>query len=249
MSAGASSVRVQAATSVGAVRPGPELVRRYIERNLPDDQSPAGVRLSQVGEMQLKAGRWSPFRASQTMAVDRVEFAWHANFRMLPLVSVRVRDWYRAGAGGLAVRLWDVIPIVNAEGDEVARGEAMRYLAELPLVPHAMVANPALRWRVVDESTVEVATCVGPERVAVSLHFDADGDIVAMSAAARERGVGKRAVATPWSGKFGEYREFDGIRVPTKAEVSWVLPDGQFTYFRCRVTNWCVDSAQEGAER
>ena len=249
MSAAASSVTVPTASlRAGGI---PEPVRRYVERNVPADQlGRSAVHFTQVGDMQLKPGRWLPFRAEQDIAVDRVEFAWHANFRAARLVSVRVRDWYRSGVGGLDVRLWGVVPVVRASGEQFARGEAMRYLAELAWAPQAMVTNPALEWRVVDESTVEVATRVARERVAVLLHFDAAGDIVGMSTDARPRMVGKQVVDTPWSGVFGEYREFNGIRLPTIGEVSWLLPDGPFTYFRGRVTGWSVDGdAEDGVRR
>jgi hypothetical protein len=215
----------------------PDIVRHYLERNVP----PAGlnarrVRFSELGEMQLRPGRWSPFLAEQEMDADRVGFTWHATLRAAPLLSVRVRDWYRAGAAGLDVRLWGV-PLVRASGEDVARGEAMRYLAELVWVPQAFVSNRALEWREVDESSVEVATRVGGERVAVTLRFDEAGDIVAMSAD-RPRRVGKEVVDTPWSGAFGNYRELEGVRLPTTGEVSWLLPDGLFTYFRCTLTAW-----------
>jgi uncharacterized protein DUF6544 len=230
-----------------SLRPGlPELVRRYIERNVPvDQQGRSAVHFTQVGEMQLKPGRWLPFRAEQEMAVDRVEFAWRANFRAGPLVSVRVRDWYRSGAGGLDGRLWGVVPVVHANGEQVDRGEAMRYLAELAWAPQAMATNPALEWRQVDESTVEVATRVARERVAMLLHFDAAGDIVGASTEARPRMVGKQVVDAPWSAVLGEYREFNGVRLPATAEVSWLLSDGPFTYFRGRVTGWSADSDAE----
>jgi hypothetical protein len=217
----------------------PELMRRYVERNVPvDEQSGAGVRFTQVGEMQPKPGRWRAFRAKQEIAVDRVEFEWRAVFRMAPLVSLRVRDWYRAGTGGLDGRLWG-IPVVRASGEEVNRGEAIRYLAELPWAPQAIVLNPALSWREIDASTVEVSTVVGRSRVAVSMRFNDQGDIVAGSTASRPRLVGKQVVDTPWSGVFGEYRTFGGVRLPTSAEVSWLLPDGPWTYFRGTVTGWC----------
>jgi hypothetical protein len=229
------------------LRPGvPALVRRYIERNVPADRRVrSAVHFTQVGEMQLKPGRWLPFRAEQEIVVDRVEFAWRARFRAAPLVSVRVQDWYRSGVGGLDGRLWGVVPVVHASGEQVARGEAMRYLAELALAPQAMVANGALEWRPVDESTVEVATRVARERVAVLLHFDAAGDVVCASTDARPRMVGKQVVDTPWSGVFGGYREFDGVRLPASAAVSWLLPDGPFTYFRARVTGWSADGDAE----
>lgn len=116
------------------------------------------------------------------------------------------------------------------------RLRAIRYLSELPWVPHAIVANRELEWRELDAATVEVATRVGAGHVAVHLHFDADGDIVAASVAARPRMVGKRVIDTPWRGRFGEYEVIGGVRVPTTAEVTWDLPEGPFTYFRGKLT-------------
>jgi uncharacterized protein DUF6544 len=219
----------------------PELVSRYVERNVsPGALNLRGVRFDQVGEMQLKPGRWSPFRAEQEMAVDAVGFIWRATFRSAPFVQLRVRDWYRAGAAGLDVRLWGLLPVVHARGRQIARGEAIRYLLELPLAPQALTLNTELEWRTVDESTVEVTTLADGQRVIALLHFDASGDIVAASAEARPRGVGKHVVDTAIRGVYGEYQEFHRVRVPTTAEVSWLLRDGPFTYFRCRITDWSV---------
>ena len=62
--------------------------------------------------------------------------------------------------------------------------------------------------------------------------------IVTRSPSARPRIAGKEVFHNAWSGTFGEYREFDGVRVPTTAEVTWHLPEGPFTYFRGRVTEF-----------
>jgi hypothetical protein len=221
----------------------PDAVRRYVERNVGrDDKVPLRVRLSQVGEMQLKPGRWLPFEASQEISVERVELTWRARFRVVPLVSLGVVDWYRDGEGGLEGRLCGVIPIVRGRGPGFAKGEAMRYLAELPWAPHAIRANRNLEWRELEADAVEVATNVGSERPAVRLYFDATGDVTRASADARPRMVGKRVVDTPFAGRFGNYEVAGGIRVPTTAEVSWELSEGPFTYFRGRLTGLQVDS-------
>jgi hypothetical protein len=223
----------------------PDLVLRYVERNVsPDALNRQRVHFSQQGEMQLKPGRWSPFLAEQEIAADRVEFAWRATFRPVPLVSLQVRDWSRAGVAGLDGRLWGLVRVFHVRGLHVARGEAIRYLVELPLAPQAMAVNTSLEWRTVDEETVEVATLVGTESVVARLHFGASGDIVAASAEQRPRLVGNKVVDTPFRGVFGMYRQFDGVRLPTTAEVSWLLPDGPFTYFRGRITKWSADGGQ-----
>ena len=215
----------------------PSLVQRYVERAVPaGDDVPGRVRLAQSGEMwQKPGGRALSFTAVEELAIGEVAFSWRARFRVAPFFSLRVHDWYRAGEGALEGAVLG-LPVLRSRGPEVTKGEAMRYLAELPWVPHAMAANQELEWRELDDPTVEVATVVASSRLVARLHFDADGDVVASTADARPRAVGKGAVDTPFRGEVGDYRVLGGVRLPTTAEVAWKLPDGWFTYFRGRVT-------------
>jgi hypothetical protein len=108
--------------------------------------------------------------------------------------------------------------------------QAQRYLSELFWAPHAVAANHELRWREVDDRAVEVATTAGPAEVALRFDFDEHGDIAVASTPARARLVGTTTVDTPWRGYVGDFAVLGGIRVPTRAEVGWELPDGPFTY-------------------
>jgi hypothetical protein len=215
----------------------PPLVRRYVERAVsPGDDVPGRVRLEQSGEMWQKPGGPAlRFTAVEELAVGEVAFSWRARFRVARLLALRVHDWYRAGEGALEGRIL-ALPVLRSRGPEVTKGEAMRYLAELPWVPHAMAANPELEWRELDDATVEVAAAVASPRPAVRLHFDPAGDVDATTADDRPRAAGKGAVDTPFRGEFGDYRMLGGVRVPTAAEVAWKLSEGWFTYFRGRVT-------------
>jgi hypothetical protein len=215
----------------------PHAVERYLQRALPSEGPlPQIVRFSQTGEMQLKPGRWLPFDAQQEVRVDRVEFSWRARFRVAPMVGIRVHDWFREGEGALEARLLGLIPVARAAGRETARSEAMRYLAELPWFPHAILGNADLVWRELEPGAVELAASVGDGEAAVTLWFDEAGDIVRASAPDRPRQEGERIVERAWSGTFDDYQELGGVRVPTRAEVAWELPDGLFPYFRGRVT-------------
>jgi hypothetical protein len=220
----------------------PELVRRYVERALPEGEPlPRRLRLTQVGEMRQKPdGRWLPFTAVQEFEVADIAFSWRARFPIVPLVWLSVLDRYDESEGELAVRLWGALTVSRARGPEVDRGEASRYLAELAWVPPAMVANEALEWHELGGGTVEVAAGVGAERLAVQLHFDNAGDITGVYAPARPRRDGKRTIDTPFAGEFSEYRTLAGIRIPTRAEVRWQLPEGPFTYFHGTVTSLVI---------
>jgi hypothetical protein len=224
-------------STLGAAREAPALVRRYLEGVLPPgERFPRTVRITQTGQTWRKPGGHAlPFTAVEEFAVEEVAFSWQAEFPILPLVSMHVLDGYAAGQGRLEARLFG-LPFMRSGGPETAEGEAIRYLSELPWVPHAMTANPELEWSDMDARAVEVATKVGSRRVAVRLEFDETGHIAGASAE-RPRIEGRGIVRRPWTGTFGNFAVVGGVRIPTLGEVRWELPDGPFTYWRGTITS------------
>lgn len=212
----------------------PDLVRRYLSRTLPDaGGTPASVRIAQEGEMWLKPGGHAlRFTAVEELAVDRVTFTWRARFRL----GLRTIDSYTDGEGALEARILG-LRVMRQHGPDLSLGEAMRYLAELPWVPHAMQANRELRWEELDARTVQVSSDVGTRSAAVQLHFDGGGDI-ARASATHPYPQGNTATTMPWSGAFSDYAVLAGVRLPTSAEVQWELPSGPFIYWRGRIASF-----------
>lgn len=213
----------------------PSVVRAAAARAEITGSAPRQVRVKQEGQMWLKpGGRGLRFRATEAFAVDRVAFAWQARFPLLGPLALRVVDGYAGGDGTLEVRLLG-LPLQRQRGPEVVAGEALRYLAELAWAPHALTANRELEWRELGDRRAEVATTVAGERLNVTVEFDADAQIVAVSSADRRRKVGNTWVATPWGGRFGDHRMLGGIRVPSWGEAYWELPE-RYVYWRGTVT-------------
>ena len=215
--------------------PVPAVVRSYVQRAAPG-AAPDLVRLHQRAEMRSGPDdAWRPVSAEQTIQVHEPGFLWLARMRMAPLLPVQILDCYVDGQGYLEARLFGSIPVARAAGPEVSKGELMRYLAELAWAPHAMVRNARLRWREIDSSTIEVSADSpdGPARVRLVFQ---DGDIIGIEADDRPRMVGTHAIPTPWRGRFLDHREVDGWRIPTRAEVSWILDGQSVTVWRGEVT-------------
>jgi Family of unknown function (DUF6544) len=215
----------------------PALLRGYLERALPTTgQAPAQVEITQTGAMWGKPGGHAMhFRAIERFAVEHTAFCWEARFQIAPVVAIRVRDGYEDHRGTLTVKGLG-LPIQRQAGSDTAIGEAYRYLAELPWVPFAIGANPELEWTQRDARTVEVSCHVRGERLAVTFDFDASGDVFRCRAAARPRAVGDGSIPTPWGGELSDYRTLGGVRLPTRAEVYWNLPEGRFVYWRGVIT-------------
>jgi Family of unknown function (DUF6544) len=213
----------------------PELVRGYLGRSLPSEGPvPATVRVRQTGEMWQRPGaRRMRFEATEDFAVDCVAFSWRARFPLIGGLALTVVDEFRDGGGRLRLSLLGV-PLRTQAGQELAVGEAMRYLAELVWAPQAIDSNRGVDWRQVDETSVEATTPVGVMTAAVRWEFDASGDMV-RATGTRPFPVGKTFVPTPWGGDFGDFDNVSGTRIPISGEAWWDLPEGRFVYWRGRI--------------
>ena len=222
--------------------PGP--VVRYFRAVLRDGQPiMRHVRLEQEGEFLLKApDGWRPFTAVQH--INPVGFVWDARIRMMPGVPVLVRDGFVAGAGSMHASLFGLITIVSQEGTpEIASAALMRYLAEAVWCPTALLPSQGVRWASVDDSTARATLSVGPITVSLDYRFGADGLVRGIYAPDRGRDVNGTSIPTPWQGRWSEWGEQDGMGIPLRGEVEWILPEGPQPYWRGRVTSIRFDPA------
>lgn len=194
------------------------------------------VQIMQRGEMWLKQdGRAMAFTAVQHIAVERVAFSWKARFPLLGPLALRVVDDYDSGAGALTVSLFG-LPLQRQRGPETTRGEALRYLAELPFVPLALIRNRELEFQDIDDCHVDVAATVAGERLTVTLELDKRGNVVRTSSTMRELKHDGEWRATPWGGEFRDHAQIGPLYLPTTAEAYWDLDDGRYVYWRGSIT-------------
>jgi hypothetical protein len=216
----------------------PEPVARYFAFALTRGQPLLqAARIEHAGEFRGGfEAPWSPFTSVQHFTTDPPAFAWDARIRMAPGMRVHVLDTYRQGRGSMHARLAGLVPVVDEEGTpEMASSALMRYLAEAVWFPTALLPRPGLTWEAVDATSARATLTDSGVSAAVTFHFDTEGRITGVSAE-RFRDVDGVGVLTPWGGQFRDYREMDGMMIPTEGEVAWTLPEGVLTYWRGRIT-------------
>ena len=222
------------------------LPRKVRDFALRADASPGDlascVQFTQSAEMQLKPGQpWQPLEATQTVAIGTPAFLWQAQQSLGPLPKLQVIDAYIGGQGSLRVRLLGLLGVVNATGPDIDRAEALRYLAELPWAPDAILGNPEIAWHMPDDSHAEAALDVGGNRAVVRFRFDAAGDIIEVYAPTRPTTDDQGNPATcPWQGYFRDYRMIGPRRVPAEAEAGYIRPEGYRAYFQGRITGYAA---------
>jgi uncharacterized protein DUF6920 len=218
----------------------PAPVQRYLRTVLKDGQpmvTAVDVRHSGSFDMVETREQWKPFTSAQRVIMQRPSFDWDARIMLLPGVPVRVHDAYVAGEGRLQAAVFGLLSVADVGGTrEVAEGELMRFFAEATWYPTAFLPSQGVRWEAVDDRSARGTLSDGVLRTSLLFSFGEDGLIDGVRAEARGRLVGGQAVPTPWQGRFWNYGEQNGMRVPLEGEVAWVLPPGTKPYWRGRIT-------------
>jgi hypothetical protein len=192
------------------------------------------VRLLQEGTFARARDSWAPFTAVEDLSVSPPGFVWDARIRMAPLIATHVRDSYLDGEGVMHGKLAGLVTVVDQRGTpEMAASSLLRYLAESPWLPNALLPSAGVRWEAVDERSARATLSHAGVTASMQAHFGPRGEIERITAE-RHRDVNGAAELTPWEGRFSEYARLEGMMVPLAAEVGWMLPDGWFPYWRGR---------------
>jgi hypothetical protein len=226
-----ASVRVEETAAL------PAPVRRYLTHVLTDGQAfVAAVAFTQRGTFRgstdATAG-WSAFAATHHVTTRSPGFVWEADIDMMPGVPVRVLDAYVQGRGRLWARVGDVLTVMDPPGGPALNeGELMRYLAEAPLYPTALLPMMGVHWTPIDDRAARATLHDRGTTVSLVFHFN-EHDVV-------ERVSGWRPFtrtdgppeSRPWTGYWRAYEDRGGMWVPTEGTVAWGQAPNEVAYWR-----------------
>jgi len=219
----------------------PAPVQRYFRAALKEGQPMiAAVTLDMAGRFNMSATgeQWKPFTSRQRVVARRPGFLWDARVSMLPGLAVRVHDSYIAGGGLLHAALLGLFTVAKVEGGgEIARGELMRFFAEMAWYPTALLPSQGVRWEAIAHASANATLVDGPLTLTLLFRFNDAGLIDSVRAEARGAMVGKDMVMLPWEGRWSNYQMRGGMMVPITGEVAWLRPEGRKPYFIGSVTS------------
>jgi hypothetical protein len=198
------------------------------------------VRNTQRGRMRTAPeARWMPYTAEEEIDATCSWFRWDARFGGGRLGFIAVTDAYEEGRGRLVVKLGGVIPVKKAQGPEYDKGELQRYLGAILTCPPILLNHATLECTANAPLTLRLRDREDPTGATVDLDLGEDGCPLGVRAM-RPREAGKDIIPTPWSATCGDFREQEGIRLPTRMEVFWNLPEGPFSYFQGELTSYTI---------
>ena len=217
----------------------PAPVQRYFRAVLKDGQpiiTAVTIEMAGTINMSATAEQWKSFTSMQRVvtasAGARSGFMWDARIAMLPGMKVHVLDACISGKGALRAAMLGLFTVTDMSGEgEMARGEFMRFFAETPWYPTALLPSQGVQWTAVDATSAQASIVEGSISLTLLFHFNEMGLIDSVRAEARGGMVGKEMLMRPWECGLSNYQVRDGMTVPMSGTAAWVLPDGPKTYF------------------
>ena len=215
----------------------PPPVQRYFRQVLTDGQPiivSATIEMTGTMNMSATAEQWKPFTSRQRVVTRRPGFLWDAQVFMFPGLPAHVEDSYIAGHGRLIAKVLGLFTVADSQGEgEIARGEFMRYFAESPWYPTALLPSQGVRWEAVYDASARATITDGPITLTLLFRFNDAGLIASVRAEARGAGAGKDGVMVmlPWDCALSDYKPQGGMLIPMTGEAAWVRPEGRKVYF------------------
>jgi hypothetical protein len=213
----------------------PAPVQRYFRAVLKEGQPVVrAVTMEQVGtiNMSAKGEQWKRFTAKQRVITGSPGFLWDARVSMLPGMKVHVADSYIAGRGLLHAAMLGLFTVAEVSGGgEIARGEFMRFFAEAPWYPTALLPSQGVQWKAVDAHAANATLADGPLVLTLLFRFNNAGLIDSVRAEARGAVNDKEIVMMPWECGMSNYEVRSGMTVPMTGNAGWVRPEGRKLYF------------------
>ncbi len=183
--------------------------------------------------------RWIPFTAEEFIESTCSGFRWEAQVDPGKIGSPTVVDSYEQEHGRMLVKVGGLLPLRKVTGPDADRGELQRYLASVVFCPPMLVNHASLECTLAGPLTLRLRDKADLTGTSIDLDLSEQGQPLACRAD-RPRLVGKQAVLTPWTGHFAEFQVWEGLRIASRLEVAWHLPEGPFAYFRCRIISFAV---------
>ena len=215
----------------------PKPVQRYLRYSQIIGKETVGtVRLKQKGFMRMSEGqKWMPLEAEEYYTTDPPGFIWYGSIEFVPFLSVKARDMLFEGKGAMLIKLLGLIGIADARGPKMDQASLVRYLSETIWFPTALLSDN-IEWEPIDTNSAKATISVDGLTAYGMFHFDDRGELKNF-VAERYREERGQLVLEKWSTPITEYKEINGIRIPSKGHAEWNLSSGDFKYIEVELTS------------
>ena len=194
------------------------------------------TKLNQSGWIRLKPDQaeWTQSPSEQIINLAAPSFVWNVRMSLqgMPVLGM---DQFIRGQGSMWITLFGLIPIARVGPQpKINQSALLRFLGEIVWTPTAAL-SPWVEWMAIDERSARARMSVDGVSGEAVFHFSESGDVERFVALRYKKITDVRP--TEWRADIKAVQTFQGIRIPSAIEATWILPEGTFTWYKFEITH------------
>lgn len=209
----------------------PEIVKKYIRyTGFVNKEKILNFRAEFKGGIRFKPGEeYMPLKSVQYNFLDVHARLFYivAKKKGIPAVGLHL---YQDAKAIFKIKLFGLFTVVDAFGPKMDQGETVTVLNDMCFIAPGALIDKGIQWETIDDLTVNAIFTNGSIKVGAVLHFTGEGKLINFISNDRYETNGREYINNPWETPVTEYKEINGYRLPSKAELIYKRPEGDFGY-------------------
>ncbi len=238
-----TAMRKQPAATKSVNRPSlkalPLPVQRYLEyAGVPGREICHNMHLVFNGRMREKGKNWFDFRSDQYNFFDFPTRFFYMKSRIKGVPATGYH-YYKDRTARMQVRIAGLFPVVNLNTPVLFPTETVTYFNDLCMFAPAALLDERIRWQSIDEFSARAVFTNQGSSISAELYFNTEGQLT--NFVSQDRVSIADMKTYPFSTPVGDYRDFNGFRLPAYGEAIWHYPEGDFVYGEFRLAHICYN--------
>ncbi len=203
-------------------------VQRYLRyAGVINKEKVNNVRIVFEIEMREKGKEWFKATSVQYNFFDEPTRLFYMKAKMFGMTVPGYHRYVEAKAT-MDIRLFGLFPIVKQSGEIMNKTETVTLFNDMCLMVPATLIDNRIRWEPIDSLTTKAIFTNRGISISATLYFNEAGQLINFTSDDRTSisYMKQYRFSTPVT----DYKNMNGINVPTYGEAIWHYPDGEFVY-------------------
>lgn len=191
------------------------------------------------GDFKLgKDKDWLSIEAEQISYIPEPQRIFYIKGYFWGFIPVSGRDLYKNRRGEMLIELMSLITVAHDTTDEINYSALVTFLDDMIFCPSAFLES-RIQWEELSDSSARATISDGDLKVSGVFYVNKTGQITKMVTKDRYYSEAEqKPVKVPWTTPFSNYKEINGIRIPTYGEGIWNLAEGDFRYAKFHIKEY-----------
>jgi len=186
--------------------------------------------------MKPEQKEWSSAKAKQYFTIEPPAFNWSVSLKMNPGLNVVGRDKFERGKGEMTIKLFSLIPVVNAKNNEkINQATLQRYLAEIVWFPSAALSS-YITWEAIDDHSAKATMTYKRTKGSGIFYFDENWNFKKF-VTMRYADVEENSKPKLWTVTATKNEIRNGINIPVELKANWKLENDDWTWLKLKIKN------------